>query len=158
MLYGIIANISHIVNKASLAIFLLLCYNITRGDKMRKIEINEMSDKQFFIFIHIIIVPAVVLYYLFLNFAFGSTCALNRITGLMCPLCGMTRAHLAAFRLDFEAAFSYNALFPLGVPFLITLFYYPWFAKKFGKWFKWLPITMGALLTIYCIVRQIFGF
>ena len=125
---------------------------------MRKFDIDKLSDKQLFILIHIIAIPTMVLYYLFLNYALGSTCALNRLTGLMCPLCGMTRAHLAAFRLDFEAAFRYNALFPLGVPFLITLFYYPVFSHKFGKWFKWIPITLGSLLTIYCIVRQIFGF
>ena len=125
---------------------------------MQKPDIDKMSDKKKFILLHVILVPLIVIYYAVMSLVFGSTCMLHRLTGLMCPLCGMTRAHIAALQLDFEAAFSYNALFPLGIPFLASLFYYPILSEKLGKWVKWLPITMGTLLTVYCIVRQIFGF
>ena len=46
-------------------------------------------------------------------------CPLYRFTGLPCPLCGMTRAWLAALRLDFSAAFFFHPLFPLAPPALL---------------------------------------
>ena len=39
--------------------------------------------------------------------ALKTPCLFRRITGLLCPSCGMTRAWLAFFRLDLEAAFAY---------------------------------------------------
>lgn len=38
-------------------------------------------------------------------------CIFRLITGIPCPGCGMTRAWLAALRLDFAAAFAYHPLF-----------------------------------------------
>lgn len=45
-------------------------------------------------------------------------CVFKLVTGLSCPGCGMTRAWLAALRLDFPAALAYHPLFwviPLAV-------------------------------------------
>ena len=44
---------------------------------------------------------------------FGIPCMLHEITGLECPGCGLTRAIAAVVRLDFAAAFGFNALWPL---------------------------------------------
>ncbi len=41
----------------------------------------------------------------------GGTCPIKWLTGLSCPGCGMTRATLAALRLDFGAAVHYHPLF-----------------------------------------------
>lgn len=38
-------------------------------------------------------------------------CVFRLLTGIPCPGCGMTRAWLAALRLDFAAAFAYHPLF-----------------------------------------------
>lgn len=46
-------------------------------------------------------------------------CVFRRITGIPCPGCGMTRAHLAALRLDFRAAFYYHPLWFLPVPLML---------------------------------------
>lgn len=60
-----------------------------------------------------------------------------------CPFCGMSRAHLAALRLDFSAAFGFHPLFFLGVPYLFLLLHDGLFSKK-GKRLKNL---LAALLT-----------
>ena len=44
---------------------------------------------------------------------FGIPCMLHEVTGLECPGCGLTRAIAAVVRLDFAAAFGFNALWPL---------------------------------------------
>ena len=50
---------------------------------------------------------------------FGIPCVFHTVTGLDCPSCGVTRMCLALLRLDFAAAFRYNAailvLLPLGI-------------------------------------------
>ena len=40
-------------------------------------------------------------------------CPFRLLTGIDCPGCGLTRAFLSAFRLDFRAAFRYHPLFLL---------------------------------------------
>ena len=47
-------------------------------------------------------------------------CIFRLMTGIPCPGCGMTRAWLAALRLDFAAAFAYHPLFWV-VPFAFVL-------------------------------------
>lgn len=46
-------------------------------------------------------------------------CPLRRIFGLTCPLCGMTRAHLALLCGDLAGAMAYHSLFFLGLPAVI---------------------------------------
>lgn len=38
-------------------------------------------------------------------------CVLRNLTGVICPGCGLSRAWLALFQLDFRAAFSYHPMF-----------------------------------------------
>jgi len=52
---------------------------------------------------------AVVLALLFLLFVYK--CPFSYFLHIPCPGCGVTRAHLAALRLDFKAAFAYHPLF-----------------------------------------------
>lgn len=40
-------------------------------------------------------------------------CPVYRLTGVPCPGCGMSRAFIAAAKLDFRAAFAYHPLFPV---------------------------------------------
>ena len=39
---------------------------------------------------------------------FGSGCMLKALTGVACPACGMTRAFMSLFYLEFRMAFYYN--------------------------------------------------
>lgn len=61
--------------------------------------------------------------------ALKTPCLFRRITGLLCPSCGMTRAWLAFFRLDLEAAFAYHPMFwsipVLALAFLLDGFRFP---------------------------------
>jgi hypothetical protein len=41
----------------------------------------------------------------------GLSCIFQQFFGIICPGCGMTRALLAALRLDFGTAFSYHPMF-----------------------------------------------
>ncbi len=53
-------------------------------------------------------------YALFVNLAgFGLPCLFKQTLGLECAGCGLSRASAALLRLDFKAAFGYNAVWPL---------------------------------------------
>ncbi len=41
----------------------------------------------------------------------GTPCLFRRLTGIPCPCCGMSRAWIAALRLDFRGAFSFHPVF-----------------------------------------------
>lgn len=57
-----------------------------------------------------ILLAATVAAALFFTLRFG--CLILALTGIPCPGCGMTRAYLAFFHMDFERAFLYHPLFP----------------------------------------------
>lgn len=57
--------------------------------------------------------------YILAQYGLGIPCPVYRITGLLCPGCGNTRAALALLRLDFPAALGYNLLFPLEFGYLL---------------------------------------
>ena len=63
----------------------------------------------------------------------------------------MTRAHLAALRLDFAAAFSYHPVFFVGVPFLWVIFHESLFAKPWKKalWYVQVALLAVLLLGVY---------
>ena len=64
----------------------------------------------------------------------GITCPILFMSGISCAGCGMTRAWLSLFRLDFGAAFYYHPLFWLPA-LLIVLFL---FEKRIFKQWYWL--------------------
>lgn len=65
-------------------------------------------------FIGVFLIAVAVLYLLDIG------CVFRLMTGIPCPGCGMTRAWLAALRLDFAAAFAYHPLFWM-VPIVFVL-------------------------------------
>lgn len=73
------------------------------------------------IIISLIILIFISLGYYFLNkhFGFGIPCVFNKITGLYCPGCGITRMIFSIIQLDFYQAFRYN---PLVFIYLILFF------------------------------------
>lgn len=100
------------------------------------------------ILLHVVLIGGMVGILTFINFIFGGVCPLRMIFGIPCPFCGMTRAHLAALRLDFAAAFSEHPLFPLGFPFLFLLFHPTLFREK---WAKIRKITLTILIFLFII-------
>lgn len=74
------------------------------------------------------------------------SCPFKYLTGLDCPGCGLTRAFLSAFRLDFKAAFNYHPLFLLiGIELLYLLF---------GNYFKLKPKTEAVIgiITVFSLL------
>ena len=59
------------------------------------------------------IIGKILLIFLITIYALFLGCPFYRLTGECCPGCGMSRAFLAAARLDFEAAFRHHPLYPL---------------------------------------------
>ena len=49
----------------------------------------------------------------------GIPCVLYEATGLKCGGCGLTRAAVSLLRLDFAAAFSYHALWPVFAAYIV---------------------------------------
>ena len=49
-------------------------------------------------------------------------CLFNKVTGLLCPGCGNTRAAVAILKLDFKAAFAYNPMFLPEMAYLVWVY------------------------------------
>ena len=62
-----------------------------------------------------------LLIFLGMFFLFSVGCPFYRLTGIPCPVCGMTRAYLAAFQLDFAAAFRMHPLWPTAVLLILLI-------------------------------------
>ena len=69
-------------------------------------------------------------------------CPLYKLTGLRCPFCGMTRAHLAFLFCDLERALAYHKLFYLGIPMLISVFALDYTKKKQGLFIANVIVTV----------------
>ncbi len=102
---------------------------------------------------------AVVVIFYFLSNLFGSICPTYRILGICCPFCGMTRAHLAALRLDFSTAMYYNPVFYLGVPCIFFMAHEKLFAPKYDKHRKIAAgVLLGIIVAVYIVRVCLYGF
>ncbi len=93
------------------------------------------------------IVRALLLHY------FGIGCPWRALFGLHCYGCGLTRAFLAFFRLDFAVAFRYHFMF-WSVP---ILYLYVWFDGELTG-IKWVDIWVLVVIIIGFIIRWILWF
>ena len=109
---------------------------------------------------HVLGIGAVAAVVITLSLLFGSACPSYLIFGFCCPFCGMTRAHLAALRLDFASALYYHPAFFTGIPLLWLLFHEQLFVKKWQKILRWITIgvLIAVLLLTYVIRVLLFGF
>lgn len=90
----------------------------------------------------------------------GFPCVLYEATGLKCGGCGLTRAAVSLLHLDFAAAFSYHALWPVFAAYIL------WVGVSFarvyvrrgeirllpGKW--WMHIIVLAAVIGYGVLRN----
>lgn len=93
---------------------------------------------------------------------FRIPCVFYRVTGYLCPGCGITRMCLAILHLDFVSAFKYNPLcFVLIFPFGVYFIYYIYSSLK-GKDYKEIPNIVAysilIITIIYWILRNLPGF
>ena len=103
-----------------------------------------------------------------LFFAYGAVrwgwwlpCVFNRLTGLRCPGCGVSRMCLSLLRLDFEQAFYWNGAVMICLPALAYLFGYLLYRYiRFGdmgmkRWQSNLCWCMAAVLLLFGIWRNL---
>ena len=101
------------------------------------------------------------LFYLLAINRIGIPCLFRKVTGLMCPGCGNSRAAVALLQLDLPAALGYNLLFPL--EFLYIAWVYCCCCRQYLKTgrFTYRPpfvaadITLLILLLIWWVVRNL---
>lgn len=101
--------------------------------------------------------------YAFLNvyFGFSIPCMFNKITGLQCPGCGVSRMCISLLKLDFEAAFKYNpvimCMLPIGFVMVINGIrrYVLTGVNRISESENILMIVMIVVLLIFGIVRNI---
>ena len=102
-----------------------------------------------------------ILRWLNVNYNIGLICISNKITGLYCSGCGMTRAVFSLLKLDFYQAFRYNVFSILLLPVLIVYLLGAIYARLFNKpnfIAKKIPqafwIIMVILMLIYGVIRN----
>lgn len=93
----------------------------------------------------------------------GSNCIFKNITGLFCPLCGMTHSFDSIIRLNIVQSLRYNALglltFILMAFIALKLIAEIVFGRRFHLKFlehKYFPLTIIMIFLIYGILRNIF--
>ena len=90
-------------------------------------------------------------------------CPVNKLTGLLCPGCGNTRATLALLRLDLKAMLRFNLLYPLEMMYIARV--YILCARNYiqnGKFQyhlrpDWMDIVCLSAVVIWAILRNIFA-
>ncbi len=107
-------------------------------------------------FLALILILIGIFSYLHTSYNIGIPCVIHTTTGLDCPGCGMTRATVSVFKLDFQSAFEYNPIVFLVIPLLAYLILGNLYAWVFQKKFKELPIYIIISLAILVIVFTIF--
>lgn len=84
--------------------------------------------------------------------AIGITCPIKYVTGVSCAGCGMSRAWIALFHLDFKAAFYYHPLFLM--PLIIAIIFL--MKSRMNKnVYKIIMFTAIALFGIIYVYRMI---
>lgn len=102
-------------------------------------------------------------FYLLGSRGIGIPCPFYRITGLQCPGCGNSRAALALMRLDFSAAFAFNALFPLEFSYILWVIfqycrsYLRNGSLRYNTPSIWVDIIVLAAVLLWWPLRNILG-
>ena len=79
-------------------------------------------------------------------------CPIRAFTGVICPSCGMSRAWLAALRLDLGAAFSDHPMFWI-VPAAAALWLFDFQPLRSKRANKWLLVLLGIGFAVCYFVR-----
>ena len=79
-------------------------------------------------------------------------CPIRAVTGVICPSCGMSRAWLAALRLDLGAAFSHHPMFWI-VPAVAALWLFDFQPLPSKRANAWLLAALGIGFAVCYFVR-----
>ena len=128
---------------------------------MKLLEQNKDKTHKRFSFMKrfILVFGLLVLYLVTGNyFDIYIPCPIKELTGLYCPGCGITRMFKSLLELDFYAAFRYNPLLFIMLPFALVL-YFDYVVRKDKSFYKKIPEAIWyiiiALLIVYGILRNI---
>ena len=110
-----------------------------------KLKIRNLKYKLF--------ITLAVLLYAVLLYLSPVSCPILAITGKKCPGCGMTRAIISAFSLDFRAAFSHHLMF-WSLPLLYLAFLYDGrlFKTRLANILFYSLIVIGFLINMTSVV------
>lgn len=85
-------------------------------------------------------------------------CIFRKVTGIPCPGCGMTRAHLAALGFRFQRAFHYHPLWFLPIPLAAVQLFFPAGLFRERKWNNAAAVLLLSLVLAVYAVRMILYF
>lgn len=109
----------------------------------------KRKDKVFLT--HVIILVVVATYYIVMN-AIDITCPIRALSGYPCPACGMSRALISLFFLDFSGYAYYNLM---AIPVVLGVLVAIHFGRKKGmRVFTEVYLVIVAIINIaYYVVR-----
>lgn len=104
------------------------------------------------------ITTAIYIYYIISSkYHIMLPCLFFRITGYLCPGCGITRCLICLTKGNFYQAFCYNKLFFLLMPFFIAYIFYSLYLYLFSKKDKILKNIPSAIWYLLLIIIILFG-
>lgn len=108
-----------------------------------------------------ILLTVCIVYYIFYSITnLGIVCPLNRLTGLLCPLCGASRMFVSLSHFDFRSALYFNGAFLLLLPiWIITSIFYFYEYVKSGRtkakiWHKIVLFLSIIVMVSFGILRN----
>ena len=89
----------------------------------------------------------------------GIPCLFYRLTGFQCPACGVSRMIVSVAKLDFAAAFHYNAFLLVTAPILLFCLIYPdvRFVLSGNRKLGWVNVVLWCeliLLVVFGVIRN----
>lgn len=106
-----------------------------------------------------------ILYYIFIRITgLAVPCIFRKITGFLCPGCGITRSIIAAVRLDFAKAFSYNQFIFIALPALAYIIvkndyvFVRYGNRKLSRFDNILIFTCIAGAVMFAVLRNVMSF
>lgn len=69
----------------------------------------------------LVMVAGIAYHYIFSAYGVAIPCFFNKVTGLLCPGCGITRMLSAAFKGEFAIAYGYNKFLFITFPIIIII-------------------------------------
>ncbi|QDP85053.1 DUF2752 domain-containing protein [Chryseobacterium sp. SNU WT5] len=95
---------------------------------------NILKKKYLFLIISLLLGGGLLFYYWFnpQSESYLLKCPFKFFTGYDCPGCGSQRALHATLHGQFREAFSYNPLFIIALPYVLTGILFEWFGLKYS--------------------------
>ena len=110
---------------------------------------------------YVIILAVGVAYLLFtLLTGIGIPCVFNKLTGMLCPGCGITRMIISAVKFDFVVAFRYNPFLFVNAPVILFCLIYSeiGYIKNGCRSNRWINIILWVeivMLLLFWVFRNL---